>query len=99
RVATGVEDAALLDGFEVRPVVTQQGGGGGQTTCTDTAPPSASFLKGKKGAAARKRKLSLHGRASDTGCGAGSVARVEVAISRKAGKKCRFVAASGKLGR
>jgi hypothetical protein len=27
----------------------------------------------------------------------GRVARVEVAISRKAGKRCRFVAASGKL--
>jgi hypothetical protein len=105
KVTTGVEDAALLDGFEVRPVAAQQGGGGaGPTTCSDTARPQASFLKGKKGAGAKKRKLSLHGRASDAGCVAqiavaGKVARVEVAISRKAGKKCRFVAANGKLGK
>src|SRR4029079_12178459 len=48
-------------------------------------------------------KLKLRGHASDDGCTAtisvaGEVARVEVAISRKAGKKCRFVASSGKLG-
>jgi hypothetical protein len=103
KLTTGVEYATLLDGFEVRPVVTQQGGGG-PTTCSDTARPAASFLKGKKGAGAKKRKLTLHGHASDAGCAAqisvaGKVARVEVAISRKAGKKCRFVAANGKLGK
>ena len=104
KVTTGVQAAALLDGFEVRPPVTQQGGGGGPTTCSDTDRPQASFLKGKKGAGAKKRKLRLHGHASDAGCVAqisvaGQVARVEVAISRKAGKKCRFVAAGGKLGK
>jgi hypothetical protein len=98
RVTTGVEAAALLDGFEVTPVGTQQGGGG-QPACTDTTQPAASFLKGRKGAAAKQRKLALHGRASDTGCGAGTVARVEVAIARKVGKKCRFVTAGGKLGK
>jgi hypothetical protein len=108
KVTTGVEDAALLDGFEVTAPVAQQGGGGGggpgPSTCSDTARPQASFLAGRKGAAAKKRKLNLHGRASDAGCVAtisvaGRVARVEVAISRKAGTKCRFVAAGGKLGK
>jgi hypothetical protein len=92
RVTTGTQSAALLHGFEVR----------GQSTCTDTAKPSASFLKGKKGARAKKRKLQLHGHAHDDGCVAaisvaGRVARVDVAISRKAGRKCRFVTRSGKL--
>jgi hypothetical protein len=52
---------------------------------------------------AKKGKLRLRGRAGDQGCVAdisvaGKVARVEVAISRKAGKgRCRFVTRSGKL--
>jgi hypothetical protein len=51
---------------------------------------------------AKHGTLRLRGRASDQGCAAvisvtGAVARVEVAISRTAGKRCRFVAATGKL--
>jgi hypothetical protein len=100
-VATGADTAALLDGFEVRAV--QKGGNPPPTTCSDHARPTSSLLKGKKGAALKHHKLKLRGRASDAGCTAtisvaGKVARVEVAISRKAGKKCRFVASSGKLG-
>ena len=44
-------------------------------------------------ATAKKRKLRpARPRATDAGC-AGAVARVEVAISRTAGRRCRFVAA------
>ena len=101
-VATGAESAALLDGFEVKAVL-QGGGNPPPTTCSDQARPRSSLLKGKKGAALKHHKLKLRGHASDDGCTAaisvaGKVARVEVAISRKAGKKCRFVASSGKLG-
>jgi len=101
-VATGAESAALLDGFEVK-AVPQGGGNPPPTTCSDHARPRASLLKGKKGATLKHHKLKLRGHASDDGCTAtisvaGEVARVEVAISRKAGKKCRFVASSGKLG-
>jgi hypothetical protein len=113
KVTTAAQNAALLDGFEVRPVAsgatapTQVAGGasssGPSSTCSDRARPSASLLKGKRGVSAKHGRLGLHGRASDRGCVAaisvrGAVARVEVAISRTAGKrKCRFVAASGKL--
>ena len=117
KVTTGVEEAALVDGFEVRAPASA--GGGGATpapsvgssgasarpsTCSDRAQPRAALLKGKKGASVKHGKPTLHGRASDTGCSAaiavaGRVARVEVAISRKAGRKCRFVAAGGKLAK
>ena len=52
---------------------------------------------------AKQGRLRLHGRASDAGCVAdisvaGRLARVEVAISRKAPRnRCRFVTSSGKL--
>jgi hypothetical protein len=100
KVTTGAQDAALLDGFEITPVKSTSGG---PTTCTDRSRPKASFLKGKQGVSAKKGKLRIHGRASDAGCVAdisvaGRVARVELAISRKAPKhRCRFVAASGRL--
>src|SRR5262249_8244974 len=86
RVATGTQNALLARGFTVTP-----------GACVDAVDPAASLLKGRKGARVKKHKLQLHGRASDTGCAASKVARVDVAISRKAGRKCRFVAASGKL--
>jgi hypothetical protein len=108
KVTTGTEEAALLDGFEVRPpaaAVTPPapgaggpgGGGPAASACSDRSPPAASLLKGKQGVRVKRGKLSLHGRASDTGCATSAVARVEVAISRAAGSKCRFVDRSGKL--
>jgi matrixin len=113
KVTTAAQNAALLDGFEVTavpgatgstpgPAVGAASSSAAPSTCSDRARPSASLLKGKQGVAAKRGKLGLHGRASDPGCMAaisvtGRVARVEVAISRKAGKRCRFVAASGKL--
>jgi hypothetical protein len=71
-------------------------------TCSDRARPSAAFLAGRQGLRAQQGRLRLRGRASDKGCVAaisvaGAVARVEVAISRAAGRRCRFVAAGGKL--
>jgi hypothetical protein len=77
-------------------------GGGAAGTCSDRARPSVSFLKGKRGVRAKQGRLRLRGRARDTGCVAaisvaGRVARVDVAISRKAGKRCRFVASNGRL--
>jgi hypothetical protein len=89
RVTTGVQDATLLDGFEVTPAKARP------IPCTDRTAPSAAFASTR----ARKRKLRLRGGATDAGCAASAVARVEVAISRKAGRKCRFVTRSGKLSR
>jgi Carboxypeptidase regulatory-like domain len=118
KVTTGAEDAALLDGFEVRPAApvshptpTPAGpgpGGGGSpggglpATCSDRSRPGALFLRGKQGVRAKQGRLRLRGRASDKGCPAASVTgrveRVEVTISRKAGRhKCRFVARNGRL--
>ena len=105
RVTTGAEHAALPDGFEVRPVPGGPGGVGPPGTCTDRSRPAAKFLKGSRGVRVARRKLHLRGSAADSGCSAdipvaGKVTRVEVAISRRArGRKCRFVAPSGGLGR
>ncbi len=114
KVTTGAQDAALLDGFEVTPaaaatpeptatvVVPQStppaspgpGPGPGPSPCTDRSPPSAAFAS----VLAKQRRIVLRGRASDAGCAASAVARVELAISRTAPKhRCRFVAANGKL--
>ena len=93
RVSTGVQDAALLDGFEVAPARAKPGGG--QPACTDHAAPEAAFGSVR----VKKRKLRVRGRASDTGCAGSIVARVELAIARKTGRKCRFVTRSGALTR
>jgi hypothetical protein len=100
-VTTGGEAAAKVDGFTVTrappappppgPPGGSPGGGGPPATCADASPPTAKLSK----ATAKQRKLRLRGRASDQGCS--SLARVEVAISRKAGRRCRFVAAAGML--
>jgi hypothetical protein len=120
KVTTGAEDAALLNGFEVKPaapVVTTPtptpagpatgpggpSGSGSPGTCSDRSRPSVSFLRGKQGVRAKRGSLRVRGSASDAGCAAvisvtGGVARVEVAISRKAGRnRCRFVARNGRL--
>jgi Matrixin len=114
KVTTAAQNAALLDGFEITPVPVATGptptlaGGGASSSglpsrCSDRSRPSASLLQGRQGVRAKHGRLSLRGRASDKGCVAaisvrGAVARVEVAISRTAGKRrCRFVAAGGKL--
>jgi len=92
KVSTGPQDAALLDGFEVTPA---RGKPGGPPACADHAAPTASFASVR----AKKRRLRVRGRASDTGCAASAVARVELAIARKTGRKCRFVTRSGALTR
>jgi hypothetical protein len=104
-VRTAGREAVLHDGFEVTsaqaaPAPTPTPGTTHTpTSCTDRARPSAAF----SGVSVKHRTLTLRGRAADTGCTAeisvaGRVARVEVAISRRSGKRCRFVAGSGRLG-
>ena len=94
-VTTGGEAAARLDGFTVTRAVPPPpppppppagGGSGPPATCADATRPKATLSK----ASAKRRKLRLSGRASDAGCS--SLARaLDVAISRKAGRRCRFV--------
>jgi hypothetical protein len=47
------------------------------------------------------RRILLRGRAGDRGCGRarGRVRRIEVAVARQAGRRCRFLAANGRFGR
>jgi hypothetical protein len=99
-VTTGGEAAARLDGFTVTRAVPPPpppppppagGGSGPPATCADATRPKATLSK----ASAKHRKLRLSGRASDAGCA--GLARVEVAISRKVGRRCRFVASNGRL--
>jgi hypothetical protein len=104
-VRTAGREAVLHDGFEVTsaraaPAPTPPPGTTHiPATCTDRARPSAAF----SGVSVKHRTLTLHGRAHDSGCAAeisvaGRVARVELAISRRSGKRCRFVAGTGRLG-
>jgi hypothetical protein len=103
-VRTAGREVLLRNGFAVTPApapsATPLPGTHTPTTCADRARPRASFSSAR----IKHRRLTLRGRASDAGCVAeisvaGRVARVELAISRKAGKRCRFVASRGRLGR
>jgi hypothetical protein len=108
KLRTGGREAVLRDGFGVVPAVqpaptptaSPPPGTHLPTTCVDRARPRASFQR----VSVKRGRLTVRGRASDAGCTAdisiaGRVARVELAISRKAGKRCRFVAGSGRLGK
>jgi hypothetical protein len=112
KVRTGAQDAVLLNGFEVKPAAAaatatpaptaspQPTPAPQPTFCADRARPRASFGR----AGAKRGKLTMRGRASDAGCTAdisvaGRVARVELAISRTAGRRCRFASARGRLGK
>jgi prolyl oligopeptidase family protein len=68
--------------------------GGDLVPCRDTAAPARVATRVRRGA----RRLTLSGRATDRGCG--RVARVRVAVARRAGHgRCRFVTRRGRLGR
>jgi hypothetical protein len=65
--------------------------------CRDTVAPTVTV-----GRVARTRRLlTIKGRAQDaTGCSgvSGAVARVDVAVGRRTGTRCRFLSARGRLG-
>jgi hypothetical protein len=62
--------------------------------CADHSKPISALSR--KAVRRAKRTHKLTGRASDAGCG---VDRVLISISKKAGKRCRYLKASGKLSR
>lgn len=71
---------------------------GGGETCRDRTPPTSRF-RGRRQAS--RRGVTLRGRSSDRGCGAsgaGTVARVRVAIGRAVGRRCRYARANGSFG-
>jgi hypothetical protein len=79
--------------------------GGGQPppggNCADTLRPSAKVTRGSRGFKATRGRLTIAGTANDASpCASkGRVARVEVAVARKLGKRCRFLNAKGRAGR
>lgn len=68
-------------------------------TCADASSPRTSIASRR--ARATRRRLTLSGSASDRGCGgrAGRVRRVEVALARTVGRRCRFLDSRGRFGR
>jgi hypothetical protein len=74
-------------------------GGGGASACVDRAAPVSRFVRSNLRAS--RRGVSVSGRSTDRGCGAGGrgrVARVSVALARTAGAKCRFLKANRRFG-
>lgn len=83
---------AAPDGCKPDPLPPAGSGarGGGCVDREAPAPVSARVARGSG-------RVTLSGRAADRGCG--RIARVLVAISRKAGKsRCRFLKSNGRLG-
>jgi hypothetical protein len=75
------------------PEVNSPGG-----PCYDVfAPRSSITRKGKRRSRIRGRRVVLRGTASDRGCGPvrGRIRRTQVSMSRRAGKRCRFLGRGG----
>lgn len=64
--------------------------------CVDVARPQTRLQTSSRSFA---QKHTLRGTAADKGCANSFVARVQVAISLKHGKKCQFVTSAARLGR
>jgi hypothetical protein len=73
--------------------------------CADTKKPRS--VLSRRNSSIRATRIHLRGNATDKGCSAapttrkrpGSIRRVQVAVARKAGGRCRFVGPGGALGR
>jgi hypothetical protein len=61
--------------------------------CLDRVAPTISVSR-----PVGRGALTLRGRASERGCEGGRVTRVEVAVARVSGKRCRFLSRTGKAG-
>ena len=103
--APEVAGASILDHLntstqEASPFAPPTGGkvvGVGQH-CLDGAAPRSRF--DRKRSSTSRGTLSFRGTSSDRGCSkakAGKVSRVQVAIARLDGKRCRFVRSNGRL--
>jgi len=64
--------------------------------CVDRLAPRARLPR-RGGLLVTQRGLKLRGTARDNGCG--RVSRVQVAVAKVQGKRCRFVTARGRLGK
>ena len=97
--ADGRGDACVGAASPTPTATTDPGPGPGSTPgpggapCTDQVAPTLAFGSVK----VSRKAASLTGTAGDDACG-GTV-RVEIALARKAQKKCRWVSARGRLGK
>ena len=85
---------------EVQAIPRPAGGGGpagpgGRTSCVDRVAPRTGLRYA--GLRLRRRRLTVSGRAADTGCA--GLRSVRVAVARRAGRRCRFANPAGRLGR
>ena len=67
----------------------------GRAPCRDVVSPRSGLRYA--GLKQRGRRLSVSGRAAERGCA--GLRSVRVAVARRAGKRCRFANAAGRLGR
>jgi hypothetical protein len=94
-IAAGAVCAAIMAGPALAQSPTEHPAPGVLPgKCADTSPPASSFTRRAARRAGRMRLV--RGVASDVGCG---LDRVEVAVSRKRGRRCRNLTPKGKLGR
>ena len=85
--------AGLISQVQAVTGIAGRAPGTAASACADTTAPVSKFAR-KRAVQASRRRLSLSGTASDRGCranGAGRVARVRVAVARRAGRRCRFL--------
>jgi hypothetical protein len=95
-------DVVWLDGAGGQPAAVTAAGGAAKVTAAAKqvaalCQPKATVTSAK----VAKGRLVLRGTAKDAGCSAaqGKVTAVQVTLARRAGKACRFVTASGTLGK
>ena len=70
------------------------GGGGSSTGCAASPPPRSTVARRLR---SRHRRIRLRGTATAGRCA--SVARVQVAVARRAGHRCRFLSRRGRPGK
>lgn len=82
----------------VRPDGTITGPAVPNATCRDVTRPALAVVRGAGRLVRRERRLT--GRATDRACGLkGTVRRVEVALQRRVGKRCRSVGTAVRAGK
>jgi hypothetical protein len=72
-----------------------EGVAGAIDSCSDRSAPRSSI--GKKGLTLNRKRVGVSGRSADRACPGREAVAVTVAISKREGRRCRFVKANGRL--
>lgn len=75
------------------------GSAGSATTAPALCSPRRATIRHIRGRYVRDRKLRITGRARPSTCAGGGAMKAQVAVYRRAGKRCRFYQPGGKLTR